>query len=122
MDRRDFFISFNSADLAYAEAINSALVEAKFSTFFHPRDLSPGGNIAMWMSEALENSMQTLALYSPNYTADQAIFSKAERYAIWWQDPATDRRRAPTARKCRVKTRAADRRRGRARPRSGTAA
>jgi hypothetical protein len=28
---RDFFISFNSADLAFAEAIDA--------TFYHPRDL-----------------------------------------------------------------------------------
>jgi hypothetical protein len=46
-DRRDFFISFNSVDLAYAEAIDAALREASFTTWYHPRDLGPGGNILM---------------------------------------------------------------------------
>ena len=76
VDARDFFISFNSADLAYAEAINAALRAAGFTTFYHPRDLPPGGNIPMWMDDALMNSAQTLALYSPAYTSEKAIYSK----------------------------------------------
>lgn len=85
--RRDFFISFNFADLAYATAIDAALVAGGFTTYFYPRDLHLGGNIAIWMDDALLNSAQTLALYSPNYIQDSAQFSKAERYASWWQDP-----------------------------------
>jgi tetratricopeptide (TPR) repeat protein len=90
---RDFFISFNSADLAFAEAIDAALRAEGFTTFYHPRDLPPGGNIAIWMDDALLNSAQTLALYSPDYTKDKAAYSRAERYATWWQDPVTDRRK-----------------------------
>src|SRR5262245_31148871 len=92
-DHRDFFISFNTADLAYAEAIDAALKAEGFTTFFHPRDLSPGGNIPIWMDEALMNSAQTLALYSPDYIKDKAIYSKAERYASWWQDAGSDERK-----------------------------
>jgi hypothetical protein len=92
-DRRDFFISFNSADLAYAEAIDAALREASFTTYYHPRDLGPGGNIPMWMDDALMKSAQTLALYSPDYTKDKAVYSKAECYASWWQDPLSDKRK-----------------------------
>jgi tetratricopeptide (TPR) repeat protein len=40
---RDFFISFNSADLPFAEAIDAALTAEGFSTFYHPRDLGAGG-------------------------------------------------------------------------------
>ncbi|MBV9992960.1 MAG: toll/interleukin-1 receptor domain-containing protein [Alphaproteobacteria bacterium] len=86
-DRRDFFISFNSADLAYAQAIDAALRTAGFTTYYHPRDLKPGGNIPMWMGAALANSTQTLALYSPNYVAESAVYSQAEIHAAWWQDP-----------------------------------
>ena len=90
---RDFFISFNSADLPFAEAIDAALRAEGFSTFYHPRDLGPGGNVPIWMDEALMNSAQTLALYSPHYTKDAAVYSKVERYASFWQDPTGDRRK-----------------------------
>lgn len=93
LDRRDFFISFNQADEAYAKAIDAALRMDGFTTFYHPRDLKPGGNIPVWMDDALINSTQTLALYSPDYTKDTAVFSKAERYATWFQDPLNDKRK-----------------------------
>ena len=86
MERRDYFISFNSADAVFAEALDSALRSAGFTTFYFPRDLQPGGNIAVWIDEALMNSSQILALYSPDYTSETAIYSKAERYAALWQD------------------------------------
>jgi len=92
-DYRHFFVSFNGADLVYAVAIDAALRDAGFTTYFHPRDLGPGGNVPIWMDEALLNSAQTLALYSPDYTKDAAIYSKAERYASFWQDPTGDKRK-----------------------------
>jgi hypothetical protein len=93
MERRDFFISFNSADIAYAEAIDAALRAECFTTFYYPRDLRPGLNIPIWMDDALMSSAQTLALYSPSYTNDKAVYSKAERYASWWHDPGGDKRK-----------------------------
>jgi hypothetical protein len=42
VDRRDYFISFNSADLAFAEALDAALRAEGFTTFYHPRDVGPG--------------------------------------------------------------------------------
>jgi TIR domain/Tetratricopeptide repeat len=92
-NHRDFFISFNAADIAYAEALNTALEGAGFTTFYYPANLPPGGNIAIWMDDALLNSSQTLALYSPEYIKDEAVYSKAERYASWWQDPTGDKRK-----------------------------
>ena len=86
IEQRDFFISFNSADLPYAEAIDKALRAAGFTTFFHPNELGPGGNIPLWMENALMNSRQLLALCSPEYMADGAVYSEAERYARFWQD------------------------------------
>jgi len=84
--RRDFFISFNSADLAFAEAIDAALNEAGFTTFFHPRDLLPGGIVPEWMEKSLLNSNQTIALFSPDYVKEEAVYSFIERYASWWRD------------------------------------
>ncbi len=92
-DRRDFFISFNIADLAYAAAIDAALRAERFTTYFYPNDLPPGGNIPLWMDMALMNSAQTLALYSPDYVKDTAVYSRAEHYASWWQEPGGDARK-----------------------------
>jgi tetratricopeptide (TPR) repeat protein len=86
IEKRDFFISFNGADLAYARAINSALRAANLTTFFYPEDLGPGGNVPLWMDNALMNSRQMLALCSPEYMAQGAVYSEAERYARFWQD------------------------------------
>lgn len=86
IEQRDFFISFNGADLAYAEAIDAALRAAGFTTYYHPNDIGPGGNIPLWMDNALMNSRQMLALYSPEYVADGAVYSESERYARFWQD------------------------------------
>jgi tetratricopeptide (TPR) repeat protein len=84
--QRDFFMSFNSADIAYAAAIDAALREVGFTTFYHPNDLGPGGNIPKWMDDALMNSRQMLSLCSPEYMADGAVYSESERYARFWQD------------------------------------
>jgi hypothetical protein len=83
---RDFFISFNSADEAYAKAINDALRAEGFTTFFDQDDLEYGGYVPKWMNDALLNSRQMLALCSPEYMDDGAIYSEAERYGCVWQD------------------------------------
>ncbi len=93
VEQRDFFISFNSADLAHAEAIDAALKAAGFSTFYHPTDLLVGGRIAQWMDQALMNARQMLALYSPDYVSSGAVYSEAERYAQFWQDPKGEKRK-----------------------------
>jgi hypothetical protein len=85
-EQRDFFVSFNSADEAYAKAISDALRAEGFKTFFHPDDLEFGGYIPKWMNDALLNSRQMLALCSPEYINEGAVFSEAERYARFWQD------------------------------------
>lgn len=85
-EQRDFFISFNSTDRAYAEAINDHLREAGFTTYFHPDDIQPGGNIPKWMNQALTHSSQMLALCTPNYLSSSSVYSEAEQYARFWQD------------------------------------
>jgi hypothetical protein len=85
-EQRDFFISFNNADEAYAKAISEALRAEGFTTFFHPDDLEIGGYIPKWMDDALSNSRQMLALCSPEYMGEGAVYSEAERYARVWQD------------------------------------
>jgi hypothetical protein len=86
IEQRDFFISFNSADLVYAQAIDTALRAAGFTTFYYPNDIGRSGNIPLWMENALMNSRRLLALCTPEYMADGAVYSEAERYARFWSD------------------------------------
>ncbi|MEM6636111.1 MAG: TIR domain-containing protein [Pseudomonadota bacterium] len=86
-EQRDFFISYNSADAAHAEAINSALRDAGYTTHFAGTDLPLGGNIPIWMDNALFTSTQVLALCSPDYFKQDAKYSEAERSAAFWADP-----------------------------------
>lgn len=43
--KRDFFISYNSADEIYAAAINEALRNAEYTTHFAETDCGPGTNV-----------------------------------------------------------------------------
>ncbi|HUS54422.1 MAG TPA: TIR domain-containing protein [Thermohalobaculum sp.] len=87
MDFRDYFISHSSADMAHAEAINTALRNAGYSTHFAGTDCPPGANIPIWMNRALAGSRQVLALCSTDYFKDTAVFSLMERMAALWGDP-----------------------------------
>ena len=87
MDLRDYFISHNSADMAHAEAINTALRAAGYETHFDGTDCEPGTNIPIWMNRALAGSRQVLALCSPDYFKEKAVFSLMERMAALWGDP-----------------------------------
>jgi len=87
MDLRDYFISYNSADAAHAEAINTALRDAGYETHFAGTDCPPGTNVPIWMNRALAGSRQVLALCSPDYFKEKAVFSLMERMAALWGDP-----------------------------------
>ncbi|MCH8169281.1 MAG: tetratricopeptide repeat protein, partial [Proteobacteria bacterium] len=87
MDLRDYFISYNSADEAHAEAINTALRDAGYETHFAGTDCPPGTNIPIWMNRALAGSRQMLALCSPDYFKEGAVYSLMERMAALWGDP-----------------------------------
>lgn len=89
-DKRDFFISFTSDDLEIATAINDALRDAGFSTWFHPTDKPLGAGIADWMEVALEASTQMLALCSDAYFDREKGYSRAERQSMFWEDPTNN--------------------------------
>ena len=87
MDLRDYFISYNSADKAHAEAINTALREAGYATHFADTDCEPGTNVPIWINRALAGSRQVLALCSPDYCQEGAVYSLMERQAALWGAP-----------------------------------
>ena len=84
---RDYFISYNSADEAFAQALSDAFERAGIAHFHAGRDLAPGENIATWMDRALAQSVRVLALCSPDYFKADARYSEAERATAFWADP-----------------------------------
>lgn len=89
-DRRDFFISFNSANRAWAEWIASELETAGYTTYFQHWDFAPGSNFVIEMHKAAAQSVRTIALLSPAYLT--ALFTQPEWAAALMQDPAGAKR------------------------------
>ena len=93
VDMRNYFISYNSADEAFAQALSDAFERAGIPHFHAGRDLAPGANIATWMDRALAQSVRVLALCSPDYFKQDARYSEAERATAFWADPEGARAR-----------------------------
>lgn len=63
----DFFISYTSADRAWADWIAWELRQAGYSTIHQAWDFRPSANFVSEMKKALDQSNRTIAVYSPNY-------------------------------------------------------
>jgi hypothetical protein len=81
---RDFFVSFNQADRAWATWIAWVLEEAGYSTWFPDWDFR--GNFVEEMNRAHTEAHRTLAVLSDHYL--DSGFTMAERSARLAQDPA----------------------------------
>lgn len=68
-DNRDFFVSFNKADRAWATWIAWVLEEAGYSVFFQDWDFR--GNFVLEMDKAHSQSRRTIAVLSPDYLASR---------------------------------------------------
>src|SRR3954469_4408409 len=82
--KRDFFISFNKADRAWATWIAWVLEEAGYSVFFQDWDFR--GNFVEHMNRAHQQADRTLAVLSEHYFGSD--FTLAEWSARFAQDPA----------------------------------
>jgi hypothetical protein len=67
--KRDFFVSFNQADRAWATWIAWVLEEAGYSVFFQDWDFK--GNFVLEMDKAHSQSRRTIAVLSPDYLASR---------------------------------------------------
>jgi len=67
--KRDFFVSFNQTDRAWATWIAWVLEETGYSVFFQDWDFA--GNFVLEMDRAHQNSRRTLAVLSPDYLASR---------------------------------------------------
>jgi hypothetical protein len=82
---KDFFISYNVADKAWAEWIAWQLEAAGWSVIVQAWDFRPGGNFALDMHGALMNTRRTIAVLSPSFLASE--FTAPEWAATFARDP-----------------------------------
>jgi TIR domain len=84
IERPDFFISYNSADRAWAEWIAWHLEHADFTTVLQAWDFRPGSNFVVEMNRAT-GAQRTIAVLSPEYLG--ASFPQPEWAAAFAHDP-----------------------------------
>jgi hypothetical protein len=66
-EQKDFFVSYNKADRAWAEWIAWQLEEAGFTVLIQAWDFRPGGNFALDMQRAASTCARTVAVLSPDF-------------------------------------------------------
>src|SRR3954451_1956563 len=84
--KRDFFISFNKADRAWATWIAWVLEEAGYTVFFQDWDFK--GNFVLEMDRAHTQSRRTVAILSPDYLTSR--FTAPEWAARFAQDATSE--------------------------------
>ncbi|MEL7085968.1 MAG: toll/interleukin-1 receptor domain-containing protein, partial [Cyanobacteria bacterium J06597_1] len=82
---KDFFVSYNSHDLAWAEWIGWILEEAGYSVVIQAWDFRPGGNFVLEMQAAAVGTEKTIAVLSHSYL--DAEYTQPEWAAAWVDDP-----------------------------------
>ena len=84
-DGKDFFISYNRHDRAWAEWIARQLEQAGYTTIIQSWDFAPGQNFPLKMHEALRTSKRTLLVLSPTYLTSE--YTQPEWAATFVRDP-----------------------------------
>lgn len=82
---KNFFISYNERDRAYAEWIGWQLEEAGYTIVMQAWDFKPGGNFVAEMHEAVRGTERALILLSPNSLRSKFVL--LEWTAIIAKDP-----------------------------------
>lgn len=83
--QKDFFISYNKADKAWAEWIAWQLEAEGFSVIIQAWDFLPGSNFVLDMHKAAEQARRTIAVLSQDYL--DAVYTQPEWAAAFVQDP-----------------------------------
>lgn len=83
--KKDFFISYNSADEDRAVWIAAQLESAGYSTIIQAWDFRPGHNFVVQMQNAAMNAERTIGVLSPGYFSSG--FAMSEFAAAFSQDP-----------------------------------
>ncbi|HWM92103.1 MAG TPA: toll/interleukin-1 receptor domain-containing protein [Thermoanaerobaculia bacterium] len=88
---KDFFVSFNSADKAWADWIAWMLEEAGYQVVYQPWDFRPGGNFVLEMQKAAGETRKTVVVLTDNYL--KADYTQPEWAAAFAQDPRGEDRK-----------------------------
>jgi tetratricopeptide (TPR) repeat protein len=89
MDRKHFFISYNSADRTWAEWIAWQLEDAGYTTVLQAWDFRPGSNFVLEMQQAVMEAERTIAVLSPDHLT--ALYTQSEWAAAFVQDPTGEK-------------------------------
>jgi hypothetical protein len=82
---KDFFVSYNKADLEWAKWMVWHLEEMGFTTIAQFKDFPAAQNFVVNMGKALETSARMMAVLSPEYIT--ALYTTAEWTAVFTKDP-----------------------------------
>ena len=88
-DVSDFFISYNKADLPWAEWIAWQLEASRHTTILQAWDFRPGSNFVIDMQRAAAEAERTIAVLSPDYLA--SLYTQPEWAAAFAQDPTGEK-------------------------------
>lgn len=84
--KKDFFISYTSADRKYAEWIAATLGNKGYSIIIDKSDFDVGSNFVVAMDEAIKQAKRIIAVFSPDYFLAQ--YTTPEWTAVFAQDPS----------------------------------
>lgn len=87
---KDFFISYNKADRAWAVWIAWQLEQVGYSVVIQEWDFRPGSNFVLEMDKANQEAHRTIAVLSSNYL--DAPYPKAEWADAFRRDPTGEQR------------------------------
>src|SRR2546421_4195626 len=88
--RKDFFISYTSADRSWAEWIAWQLEQENYTTIIQAWDIQPGSNFVLEMDNAAKTAERTIAVLSPDYFTSN--FTPSEWAAAFRRDPKGEHR------------------------------
>lgn len=88
---KDFFISYNISDIAWAEWVAWVLEENNYSVTISAWDFRPGGNIVLDINQAIEDCQKTIIILSEDYL--KAKEQQAEWASTFIQDPISSERK-----------------------------
>lgn len=88
---KNFFISYNSADRAWAEWIAWVLEENGYSVIVQDWDFRPGGNFILDMQQATAEAERTVMVLSEAYL--NAVYTQPEWAAAFKQDATSTERK-----------------------------
>lgn len=88
---KDFFISYNISDIAWAEWIAWVLEENDYTVTISAWDFRPGGNIVLDTNQAIEDCQKTIVILSDDYL--KAKEQQPEWAAAFIQDPNSSERK-----------------------------